>query len=275
MLQALRVAAQVRPWLDASGRGEVHSIFRRVCNLAWGDWLITLHTAETGKLPGGVMVHGDVDFRALGLRPGLPVLWKPEEQSLYVGSLPVSLLHASPLPLCGNVVATLGDLEANRGVLWDLVRGHGRGAVWAQQPVGQLVWERGSRLCESLLRGEPLNVGQLLGLGEGLTPSGDDVLLGIMAVLYYSGRGLGLLGPSVDELAPAATTRVSSNYLRLGVRGAFSERLDRAATALLEGRADIRDSVLRLLDSGHSSGTDTAAGLYLGMSMLIEGRSVA
>jgi hypothetical protein len=291
MLQAALVAERVRSWLDVLGpAGHVHSVFRRVCNLSWGEWLITLHMVETGALPNGLMLRDDVDFLEMGLRPGQPVGWRPDEACLYVGGHPVSLLGAAPAPAGGRMVAKLADLEANRALLWDLVRRDGRGTIWAQLSragdgsardlAGKSAWERGRRLCESLRRGDEAavrsGVASLLGLGEGLTPAGDDLILGIMAVLYYSGRGLGVLGDCVALPAREVTTQVSANYLRLAALGEFSSRLGGAATALLGGSdEELWEPVLRLLDHGHSSGTDTAAGLYLGMSVLFAGGVVA
>jgi hypothetical protein len=137
------------------------------------------------------------------------------------------------------------------------------------------VWERGRSLCESLAQGEEAAIrgtlATLLGLGPGLTPSGDDLVVGLMAVVTLRPVGPArVLCESAAEMAPRLTTQVSANYLRLGALGEFSARLEDAAIALLgnAGSADLAPAVLRLLDSGHSSGTDTAVGLYLGMTML-------
>lgn len=302
VLQATLIGARVRPWLDGGGSGEVHSIFRRVCNLSWGDWLISLHTAEGGALPCGVMLRGDVDFLSLGLQPGQPVRWRPHEQGLSVGHWIVSLREAGTWVDPAALQWDVGLLGRNAAVLLDLTRRHGRGSVRAQitdspapgrdvavgpasgqDVAGRMVWERGLQLGEVLRKGDAAAVGpavrRLLGLGEGLTPSGDDLVLGMMAALHYGGGALRpelagcarMLGESVKALAPAATTRVSDTYLRLAALGAFSERLAEAAAAVLGGASGqaLQEPVLRLLEHGHSSGTDTAVGLYLGTQVLM------
>lgn len=300
LLHATFAAERIGRWLEAPVCGTVHSVFRRVCNLDWGEWLISVHTPSTGRLPGGIQVDGDADFSQLGLRPGLPVVWRPDQACLYVGQVSLSLGRAlsqaaAPPPMVEMPAPAL--LEARRELLLRWLRSHGRGLLGAQVTntpaddggtihgaAARTAWVRGRSLCDSLLNGEESairpGVAALLGLGEGLTPSGDDLILGMMAAFSHCRLALQpslaacvqRLIECVDDLAPRATTRISANYLRLGALGEFSERLGGAAIALL-GESTSSEAVgpiiVRLLESGHSSGTDSAAGLYLGMTVLM------
>lgn len=143
---------------------------------------------------------------------------------------------------------------------------------------------RGQSLCDSLLDGEAQAIGPgvaaLLGLGEGLTPAGDDLILGMMSAFAHCRPALepslaaktDRLNQCVDATAAQATTRISANYLRLGALGEFSERLSNTASALLDESASshaVGTAIVRLLESGHSSGTDSATGLYLGMTVMV------
>lgn len=307
LLQAARVSERVRNWLHDRAEGTVHSLFRRVCNLDWGDWVVSLHTAATGRLPGGIEVEGHADFSRLDLRPGQPAIWKPDEECLNVGSQVLSLRGASQwagtaAPMAGLPAPSL--LEARLQLLLRLLGTHGRGPLGAQatgatandggiiqEAAARAVWARGMRLYNSLLNGDETAIGPgvaaLLGLGEGLTPSGDDLILGMMAALSHARLTLApsvaacvqRLNECVDDLAPQATTRISSNYLRLGCLGEFSERLGDATQALLgetAGSDEVGPLIARLLESGHSSGTDSATGLYLGVTLLMaQQRSVS
>lgn len=63
-------------------------------------------------------------------------------------------------------------------------------------------------------------VGQLLGRGPGLTPTGDDVLAGALVALHAFGSPAAApLGHAVLSMAPAATTTVSAALLRHAVDG--------------------------------------------------------
>jgi len=108
----------------------------------------------------------------------------------------------------------------------------------------------------------------LLGLGIGLTPSGDDALVGLLAVSRTVGIGatlrhqLGqlLTGPRAGNL----TTETSLCQLRLAAEGDFSPLvldLMKALTGDQAASADrARYALDRLAGVGHSSGADLIAG---------------
>jgi hypothetical protein len=104
-------------------------------------------------------------------------------------------------------------------------------------------------------------LGYLLGRGCGTTPSGDDVLVGLMAVC-----GEGLRAEVARRACAAQTTGlVSRSFLRCAALGHFSEDLClllRAAQAGDEGR--MLRLIARISRVGHSSGIDLLAGLWIG-----------
>lgn len=111
----------------------------------------------------------------------------------------------------------------------------------------------------------------LLGLGPGLTPSGDDVVAGLMVGLRRLGLG-GLadqVGPAVTTAARRRTTALSAALLELAARG------EAAATALdlvdaLAGHGDLEQAAQALFALGHTSGRDLAAGLAIAAATVAE-----
>lgn len=105
--------------------------------------------------------------------------------------------------------------------------------------------------------------GGLLGLGPGLTPSGDDFLGGLMMALQITGQG-----PTCDALwralAPAAETRthaIARAHLAGAAQGMGSAIVHDVLNATLEGRIGDLDDLCRALDQlGHTSGWDIVAG---------------
>jgi hypothetical protein len=182
-------------------------------------------------------------------------------------------------------------LSARLAELAGVVRQYGRGelaralAVWPPafpaEPAdpsrwSSFAWAPLRTLLEALTDGDaeavPAALRPVVGLGEGLTPSCDDFLLGLEAVLYYGRNLLGprqvvyalRLGAEAARLA-RGTTPVSANYLRLAARGGFSERLEAVALALLaDAGGDAAAGARMLIEIGHSSGTDSLVGLILG-----------
>ena len=108
---------------------------------------------------------------------------------------------------------------------------------------------------------EPIE--RLLGLGPGLTPSGDDFLGGMMIALSMSGRAeaAAALAAPVLATAPLATNRISAAHLGAAARGLGADALHRAIDALASGDRGALAPALRGLDAiGHSSGWDAMAG---------------
>jgi Protein of unknown function (DUF2877) len=119
---------------------------------------------------------------------------------------------------------------------------------------------------------------RLVGLGLGLTPSGDDFLVGCLsglrlirqnkqAVFQLLERWRDALLPDVD----ARTTRVGAAFIRYALDGAFAEVLDLAALSFLAPARPslVQAAVGRLLAQGETSGSDTTLGLLTGLEALL------
>ena len=118
-------------------------------------------------------------------------------------------------------------------------------------------------------------VAPLVGNGPGLTPAGDDALVGLLATLHRVGPPaasadpLRLLGASVSTRL-ARTTTIGAHYLRLALRGHFGEHLINLVDALdADGVVDAA-SLARVLATGASSGADALAGVAAGLRLLCD-----
>jgi hypothetical protein len=113
----------------------------------------------------------------------------------------------------------------------------------------------------------------LVGLGPGLTPSGDDVLAGLLLALRLLGgairggtRAVWLadwLSAAVTWDAADRTTSVSATLLHCAARGQAAGEVA-AVLRGLAGQEPARPVVTRLLAAGHTSGADLAWGLAAG-----------
>lgn len=123
----------------------------------------------------------------------------------------------------------------------------------------------------------------LLGLGPGLTPSGDDLLAGLLAVCRWSrqrladagaGQALAVWGAIIEAVlaeAPARTTRLSARLLAYAAEGIMYEPAMSLGGVLCAGRTgDVQGAAVRLFGLGHSSGTDMAVGMLLGVALCVE-----
>lgn len=116
----------------------------------------------------------------------------------------------------------------------------------------------------------------LVGLGAGLTPSGDDFLCGVLAALWCTSRD----GDDARAFARAwgaalarrldSTHAISASFLECAIAGCFSGAVAAVADAFAGGPAhgsndDPLAALERLCATGHSSGMDTATGFLHGL----------
>jgi hypothetical protein len=111
------------------------------------------------------------------------------------------------------------------------------------------------------LDGEHLSaaVQQLAGLGQGLTPAGDDYLLGVIAALWLLHQTN--LPPVIASAAIPKTGILSGAFLQAAARREFMEPWHALILAAkIGGDAQITAAVQWIADFGASSGTDALAG---------------
>ena len=111
----------------------------------------------------------------------------------------------------------------------------------------------------------------LMGAGPGLTPLGDDFILGILLALNYGGESifseisLRKLNQVILDTAKEKTTRLSFSLLTCAVEGSADERTLKILDGLIAGE-EIRDQDLtQLLNWGSSSGIAVLAGMALAL----------
>lgn len=158
----------------------------------------------------------------------------------------------------GDAAAMRADLRATVGNVLEPIR--------AELP---------SSALQALQHAEPRSVHELMGLGSGLTPLGDDVLCGWLATLMATDRSsAATISAAVNELADEQTTRLSATLLRRAIAGDVVPQFCRLLRAL-QTPLTVTDSTPtgsiatasnKLARIGHTSG----AGLLLGLSIALE-----
>ena len=115
----------------------------------------------------------------------------------------------------------------------------------------------------------PGAVGSLIGLGPGLTPSGDDLLGGCLIALRQTGRRAEAeaLGGAVLAAAPTATGRISLAHLACAAQGLGAAALHEALEAVVAG-GDAGAALAALDGVGHCSGWDALVGAVLALRTL-------
>lgn len=111
---------------------------------------------------------------------------------------------------------------------------------------------------------------ELIGVGEGLTPSGDDFLCGLIASTYFiNTKDMMSLRLFFKEMLPLhmnKTTDISRAYLLNALDGRFMEGLVRIYESSLK-KEDVVQILNEISGMGHSSGTDFLLGLNFGLKL--------
>jgi hypothetical protein len=120
----------------------------------------------------------------------------------------------------------------------------------------------------------------LVGAGPGLTPSWDDLLIGLFCGLLTTSwsddqhRFVEQFGDAMS-LASARTTTVSRAYIRGTIDGAWPAWIEDVLAAIAAGDSiRSRTAAARALSVGHTSGVDMMLGVILGSAVWQESNEV-
>jgi hypothetical protein len=236
------------------------------------------------------------DMRAArrGPRPGQPA--HVSENRIAIGAMTFACARCEPWHQpCWPRAAAPGALaqacEAviRRAGMEAPAEGFGRALTGASVPRGVLARIARRRLAalrswlvDSMAApGAPADpVRDLVGLGSGLTPSGDDALVGALALLdalaerdAVAGAMRSNLARAVRHLPPGLTSPLSHCFLRVAAAGHVGERLHAAVSSCVTG--DVDAAIAAIGDIGHSSGWDMMAGIVTALDAVTRGTHAA
>ena len=280
-LQGVAFTAAARQWLTSTTAARVLNVFDRACNLLNQDGaVLALVTSERGLTPFGLVVAGAARAPFRGVPADSPVRVDPDRLS--VGPLLIDfgaaalwdarpawpaltrLFGADPARL-GRLAALASEVELE-GSLLDLFR-----PVAGDTALAQALLARARQGAWTLVQGlavldsdqATLGARTLAGLGGGLTPAGDDFIVGALLAVWA-----GLYGPGAEELAGAVaaaaapcTTTLSAAYLNAAGQGECSAHWHALFEAqLCDDWPATRAAMQSLVSIGHTSGADALAG---------------
>ena len=232
----------------ARGEGEVCAVFRRSFYLRFGRSYACIGDASLGRGPLNALV---ADFRgpAIGdsatVEVDKAVLWEPPP------------FRGEARPHLEALRACLDGHVPEEGLGCTILGVHNALSVHAQPALEAIDrWLAGNALGAE--------ASQLIGLGPGLTPSGDDYLGGVLVALRWLGRGsqADSLWRWLEPHLASHTSEISAAHLAAAASGQVHEALHEVLENLSAWEVpDLHPSLARLDAVGHTSGWDALAGI--------------
>ena len=282
MLSATRVTPDVAALADPYGgivhtSHTLHSVHRAAVyvrsNSAGRLGIVAID--DVGGLPGGILVDGVPDFRALGLNGRGLVLYL-SKAATWSPRLPSRARHDPGPRLMTGVrrARALAAARAGTDGLGPLLAGADAGDAFSRAATIRVAALRAALTA----RDGPAAAHEargLIGLGVGLTPSGDDLLVGLLAALEATRNPMRAgLARSIAAEARSRTTAIGWMALWHATRGEFAERLHDVLIAIGLDDADTMErATSRATSYGATSGVDTLVGLFLGLEVATADRS--
>jgi hypothetical protein len=280
LLHAIEIAPAARRWLAATRQARVLSVFERVCNLVnqHGD-VLSITAGSPALTPFSLTIPASESGTILRIEPEHDVT--VAAAILKVGNLRIDTEKCrtwESSPAWQMVRETFGDPGVERHLaaivarlpappsLLDIFKAAGggsRAAIDLHRRITDASDRLGHGLCTGSEADAVAGACRLAGLGSGLTPAGDDFILGALLAARA-----GLLGPGAEAVAPAVaaavvplTTTLSAAYVQAAARGECAAYWHALFSALQTGAGPATESaVRRMLLVGHSSGADALAG---------------
>ncbi len=248
--------------LQKGARGQIIGVFSQGIYCRVGENILLFHDAKWGYVPFGIATS---DIRAFSeaTKPNVGDEVVSTESSVTLGGCSFAYAYCPP-PSAPATCFCPPTKEKLRAV-YEYVLAHGsHGGMLALLETNR----GGARdAVNRLLDGDAAAAKKLIGLGRGLTPSGDDFLCGFLTVLGerhpLAKEVCAVIAENLDR-----TTSISAAYLGGVLCGEYFTIYDAARSVLL-GDAPFAAPCDFVLSMGASSGTDTLLGALAAARILL------
>jgi len=299
--RAISFAPAARAWLDSTSRARVlHSFPRIVYLINERDEILALATRALGNLPFGIVVGADgeafrdvredahiavadarIELDALAIDAARAAEWQPRPDWRALRGKKFDAAHLAALAAefapRGSLLEiispqrrrerreknydpstefTLSEAEGLRAGL-PITNYEFAFLTPARAPALQLIEAIRAREIEKASAAAR----ELAGLGSGLTPAGDDFIVGAMLGAWTRDADAEEFCARIADAAAPRTTKLSAAFLRAASRGECTERWHNFFAALrADDAAATRSALNALMQTGHTSGADAFAG---------------
>lgn len=276
-LQVLSLSPAAKHWLENSSHGRVLHVFDPVCNLINEESaVLSLVSTAIGNGPFSAVVERGGFTSWLDSQSAVQF----SQSNLILGDAIFNFEEAQgwePRPQWESLHGRKKEMRSASKRIESLLRLHAPAESFAHivfppasmatphSPVFSKARSNIDALLPALIREDAAEMRRaaalLAGLGAGLTPAGDDFLLGLMHALWATRPQTQALALCLilEESAAPRTNSLSAAWLQAAARGEAGEpwhELFAAISGSGEAEKATENAVMRILPTGHSSGAD-------------------
>jgi len=259
----------VKDWLGNSSHPRILHVFDRACNLIneHGE-ILSIVTSQIGRGPFNLVVQNEVLF-SNDLNVNSPISISGNQLTL--GNLIIDIADAqlwNPRPdwqrlhaKRDHIVEQLESLpitEYSNLFIFAMPLNHRN-----PQPTNSLISNLSSALAKANTSSATSIASKIAGLGVGLTPSGDDFMMGALYAVWiiHPPEIAGTLAQEIANSAAPLTTSLSAAWLKSAGRGEAGILWHEFFDALSVGQVGTQTYAMdKILAIGATSGADALAG---------------
>ena len=286
-------SAGVAEWLSSDNSAHVFSSFERACNLIDEQGrFISIVDNSIGNGPFAIVLEELPFSLDKMLSVGAPVV--VGNNSLTVNTTTIDFSEATLWSArvdwdypkdCPH------QFQKNIGVLYLTVQNNSSGISLSsilhstRDNMGYVyarVTDSAQQLYSGIVSGDMqkiyLGAANMAGLGVGLTPSGDDFLMGVIYALWaiFDQKDAARWSRKIAEAASSRTNMLSGAMLQESANGYASEHWHVLVDVLCkENVTDVTRACMDILSLGHTSGADALTGFLLSIDCLSDHVSLA
>lgn len=297
-MTALAASDDIHRILDEYQKGRVHSVFNSSFNLVFGGHLIHIGALTNGLAPFGIGLSEEIALVLTKLvQANEEVYWDVQSQSiifprgfcLALNQVNWTNHKVQPFEYQLSTIKTNAAFIAEKLLQNDWQTGLGNSEEEKKQIIHYLVdsttshddsviFGKLSSLMKLVRNEEGIEAEEVfdywIGRGLGLTPSGDDCITGICAVLSaFDGIDqtfIRKLTSYLDDRGRKRTTDIALEYLLYATDNKFHSHLQGICYVLNQPTGSgLIEALDELKKIGHTSGADTLLGVLVGITSVI------
>lgn len=259
--QVLKMSTYARDILSENNQGIVHSVYRNTINVSIHNHLLSIQTKNSSLSP--ISLITDLDSEEFSQLP-----YKVGDSIVIDNNTDAQIINLSPTMLFPKQHCQELFMNIRRSIITSHTQGFDLIFQFSDLINDNLILAAAQNKIESAYHfyqkkdyeNTARELSRLIGLGLGLTPSGDDFLCGMLAGFHLLDRNNHTFTQCLRHYIKENiknTNEISQAFLKCALHGHYSLAVNK-----LWSNPSYEQISQMFLQIGHSSGMDTLCGIY-------------